>query len=135
MAVIIHKNRILLLKRRSLPVVINPGIWSFLSGARDGTERYLSTACREIREESGIGRESLSLLFSGKVSVTERSRNLAWTNRIFIFRSSTGKVRLDFENSGYRWATIREIENEIDYTNVFINPKRILKSIKRHVHG
>ena len=53
----------------------------------------------------------------------------------FIFRSSTGKVRLDLENRAYRWATIREIENEINYTNVFIHEEGILKMLRRHVHG
>ncbi|MCL4364833.1 MAG: NUDIX domain-containing protein [Candidatus Marsarchaeota archaeon] len=134
-AIIVHNRKVLLLKRRNLPVVINPGIWSFLSGAREGKDRYLATAYREIEEESGIKKECLRLLYSGRINVIDLKKGFSWPNRLYLFRSSTGKVRLDYENAGYRWATLAQIEKEINYTNVFTNPKHIIKIIKGHING
>lgn len=115
--------------------MINPGIWGFLSGARDRNERYITTAYREIREESGLSRDSLTLLYSGIIMVVEESKGLMWPNHLYILRSSTDRVKLDYENADYRWATLREIEKEINYTNVFINHKNLLKRIKRYANA
>jgi 8-oxo-dGTP pyrophosphatase MutT (NUDIX family) len=134
-AVIIHSRKVLLLKRRNIPVILNPGIWTFLSGGRSRGERYLDTAYREIKEETGIGRDSLRLLFSTMMTIFDRKRRLSWPNRVFIFVSSTGKVRLDYENSRYRWAAMDQIEKEINYTNIFINRSRIEKMIRGFIHG
>ncbi len=134
-AIIINRNKILLLKRRNVPIITNPGIWSFLSGARDVNERYIETAYREIREESGIDRRSLNLLFKERMLIADRKRGIMWLNWVFIFRSNTGIVRLDYENSRYRWATIGQIEKEINYTNIFINNKELVKRIRGYVYG
>ena len=134
-AIIIHNGKILLLKRRNVPIITNPGIWSFLSGARDGRERYIETAYREIKEESGIDRRSLALLFKERMLITDRKRGIMWPNWVFIFRSDTGKVRLDYENSRYRWTTVSQIEKEINYTNIFINHKELVKRIRGYVYG
>ena len=134
-AIIIHGQRILLLKRRNVPIILNAGIWAFLSGGRERGERYIDTAYREIREESGIDRHSLTLLFKTRMLLTDRKRRIVWPNWVFVFRSDTGKVRLDYENSGYRWATINQIEKEINYTNIFINHRELEKTIRGYVYG
>lgn len=134
-AVIIYKNRVLLLKRRNVPVILNPGIWAFLSGGREKAEKYIETAYREITEESGISRERLSLLYKSRVLMTDRKRGIMWQNALFIFRSSTNTVRLDYENSRYRWASIKELENEVDYTSTFINGKMVINAIKGCMNG
>ncbi len=123
----------LLLKRRNVPVIMNPGIWAFLSGGRDGNERYITTAYREIKEESDIGRKSLKLLYKEKRLLKEDRKGIKWHNWLFIFHSDTRKVKLDYENSAYRWATMREIEKEINYTNVFINRKALEAKIRRYL--
>ncbi len=134
-AIIINNGKVLLLKRRNIPVIMNPGIWAFLSGGRDGRERYIHTAYREIEEESGLKKDSLKLLYRKRRLVTDEGRRLCWYNWIFIFRSNTSKVKLDYENSAYRWATLRQIEKEINYTNVFINRREIERKIGEYIHG
>ena len=129
-AAIIYKKRVLLLKRRNVPVILNPGIWAFLSGGREGSERYIDTAHREIAEESGISSKCLSLLYRSRVMMVDRKKGIMWPNVLFIFRSSTNAVKLDYENSKYRWASIKEIESEVDYTSTFINGKTIINAIK-----
>ncbi len=132
-AIIIHDKKILLLKRRSLPIIINPGIWSFLSGGRDGKEQYIETACREINEEVGLKAPQLKLLAKTKVLLKAEKTKRAWPNHLFIFRSSTDRIKLDLENSAYRWAPFSDISNENNYTNVFINEEPILNKIKGFV--
>ncbi len=130
-AIILHGKKILLLKRRNVPLILNPGIWSFLSGGRDNKESYLNTAYREIYEEVKLPRSKLTLLDSGSTYLRDQKKGVMWYNRVFIFRSSTGKVRLDFENSAYRWASFGSILNEKGYTNVFINEEQLLSKIRR----
>ncbi len=129
-AIIIHNKKILLLKRRNVPIILNPGIWSFLSGGRDGKEKYIETAYREIKEESSLVPKQLRLLAKTTVLLKDDKRRVLWSNRAFIFHSTTDKVKLDFENSSYRWATLSDIVSERNYTNVFINKAPILNKIK-----
>lgn len=129
-AIIIYKSRVLLLKRRNLPIILNPGVWSFLFGGRDKKERYLDNAYREIKEEVNIKKSQLKLLYRGKILLKYDKRRIMWPNRLFIFKSSTDKIKLDIENKSYRWASISEIEKEINYTNIFINEEQLLNRIK-----
>lgn len=112
----------------------NPRIWSFLSGGRKAKEKYIDTAYREITEESGIRKNELKCLYHSRAMILELRKKEIWPNELYIFRSKTSRVRLDLENSKYRWGTVREIENGVDYTNVFINEKRILTEIKAHIN-
>ena len=134
-AVIIHKKKILLLKRRNIPIILNPGIWAYLSGARDGTEKYIDTAYREIHEEVKLERKSLKFLARGKVWMRDEKRGVFWWNYIFYFRSNTERIKLDLENSKYRWAPFSDITNRLNYTNVFINEQPVLSIIKRFLNG
>ena len=129
-AIIIYKNKLLLLERRNLPIILNPGIWAFLSGGRDGKEKYLDTAYREIKEEVKLSKQHLKLLYKAKVYLKEERKKIIWANELFIFRSDTDKIKLDMENKAYRWATLKQIEKEINYTNILINEKRIIRHLK-----
>ena len=130
-----YKGRVLLLKRRNIPLILNPGIWSFLSGGRKKGERYLRTAYREIREETSLQKKSLKLLHHSTVTVVEPRLKQKWPNHLYLFKSDTNKVILDMENSSYRWATISELRNHTGYTNVFNDEKTILNAIGRLMHG
>ncbi len=136
-AAIIHKNRILLIKRRFVPfIIVNPGAWSLLFGTRKEDEPYLETAYREIEEETSIERSDLQLV--GKpfqVEAFDISGSKRWKNMMFIFKSGTEKVKLDIENSRYRWASYKEIKGRVGYTNIFSNPEAIEKRIKRALDG
>ena len=134
-AIIIHDQKVLLLKRRNVPIILNPGIWAFVSGGNKRNEKYIDTAYREIKEETAIDRRSLTLLFKTRMLLMDKKRKIIWPNWVFIFRSDTGKVRLDYENSAYRWATVNQIEKEINYTNIFINHKELEKTIRGYVYG
>ena len=134
-AVVIHERKILLLKRLPLPIVTNPGIWSFVFGGRKKGERYLDAAYREIDEETGIGKTDLKLLGKAEAELFDRRRNRRWKNHLFVFRSATSMVRKSLENSAYRWAPVSDIREREDYTNIFIGEEKILRMIERHVNG
>ncbi len=132
--VLINRRRVLLLKRRSLPFLKNPGIWSFLFGARKRGERRIETAYREVREEVGLEKARLRLLDGGlEVGLYDAGKTIRWQNRFFIFRSDSSHIEKDYENAAYRWASMGEVRDHINYTNVFIDEERILKRISRYV--
>ena len=70
-----------------------------------------------------------------QVMMADRKKGIMWQNALFIFRSSTNAVRLDYENSRHRWASIKELENEVDYTSTFINGKTVINAIKGCMNG
>lgn len=112
-AVIINKGKILLLKRRSLPFIVHPGYWSFVSGSRKKGERYLDTAYREIMEETGIDRSKLKTLVKNRdMTLIGHKKDIRWSNKFFIFRSSDRSVRLNLENSGYKWVHLANLKKE-----------------------
>jgi 8-oxo-dGTP pyrophosphatase MutT (NUDIX family) len=133
--IIINRKRVLLLKRRNVPFIVNPGIWSFVGGGRDKDETYTETAYREVLEETGIGRHDLELVNRPKkmMLMDVKRPDQRWYNVVFIFLSRTGRVRLDIENAGYRWATTGQLKSGKDFTNEFVDKKGILRMIDRAV--
>ncbi|MEM3838964.1 MAG: NUDIX hydrolase [Candidatus Micrarchaeaceae archaeon] len=135
-AVVLNKGRALLLLRRQLPFVKNPGKWSFIFGKREKCEGYLEAAYREIKEETGIGMANLSILCKGfDVQIFDSRNGITWKNKMFIFRSDTEKAKRNFENAAIRWATLDEIMRHDRYDNIFIDEAKILRMIKRYSDG
>jgi 8-oxo-dGTP pyrophosphatase MutT (NUDIX family) len=133
-AVILKGNRILILKRCGFPNPRNPGAWTFISGGRD-RKRYLDVAYHEIKEEAGIRKEQLTRLGKAlKVCMFERRQKKRWYNYMFFFKTDADKIKLNFENTAYRWAALEELRREINYTNIFINERLILNKIKGYIN-
>lgn len=131
-AIIINKGRLLLVKRRALPFIMDPGAWSFATGGRRRGETYDETAYREVEEETGIGRSSLTLLAKRKnVMKFESRKRERYFNNLYIMHSGTRKVRLNIENSDFRWAPFDDVRMQRRYTNVFLNERSILQLLKR----
>ena len=130
-AIISNRGRLLLMKRRAVPLIVDPGAWSFVSGGRKRRESYDKAAYREIEEETGIARRSLELLAKRKnIMKFESRRRQRYRNSIYIFCSKTDRVRRNIENSDYRWATFDDVLRQRRYTNVFVNERSILQLIK-----
>ena len=129
--VILHKRRILLLKRRKIPFIFNPGIWSFVMGSKNRGEQYKETAYREVNEETGLERKAIKQLRKPiKVWMFDANKKKKWQNHLFFFSSSTNKIKLNIENSRFRWASLNELKKGKDYTNIFIDKKRVIKEIE-----
>ncbi len=133
-AVIINKKtkRILLIKRRNLPIIQNRGIWSFLFGGKEENETYLETAYREIHEEISFEKNDLKLIFKPVRTLIKDIRSgKRWYNHLFIFLTDRTDIKLSYENSSYRWALPDDIFNEINYKNVFSKREEIEALIKK----
>lgn len=99
-----HKDKILLLKR-SDECSTYPGKWSGVSGYLDDVDP-LEQAYTEIKEETGL---SCNLLSKGKLFFV-RDDDIIYSIYPFLFEVE-GKVRLNWENTEYRWVTPEEIKS------------------------
>ena len=130
-AAILNGSRILLLKRINIPFIVNPGAWSFVAGSRKRGEGYAAAALREIREETGLDADDVRLLKGGySVFIADPSRRIKWKNRFFVFSTSRKEIRLNFENSMYRWASYREMVSDQRLMGMLYSRERILGAIR-----
>ena len=136
-AVVIYKKRVLLIRRHWLPIIRNPNIWSFVFGTKEKGETHLSTVYRELEEETGLGRKNVKLISKPIVVklFDNKKRSVWWNNHLYIFKSNSDKVKLDIENTGFRWANFSEIKSSNNYTNIFVDKERIERLIERALHG
>lgn len=131
-AIINREGKVLLIKRRNVPIIANPGIWSFLFGGREKGESHLQTAYREIREETGLAKRDLKLLGRPMVvQLFERKKpSVRWHNHFYIFLAKKSQIRLSWENARWRWADPRDILNDREYSNLFCNKSTVEKRIR-----
>ncbi len=120
------------MKRLWLPFIVYPGVWTFVAGHREEGESEDETAYREVFEEAGIARADLELAgrYAEVLKIDEKHERKFY-NTLYLFRSRTKAVRKNIENTAYRWASLSDIENGRLYTNVFADPKFILKVIRK----
>ncbi len=131
-AIILFRNKALLLKRRRFPFIANPGIWAFLSGGIERAETPEHALYREIEEETGLMRKDLAILQRcGKTAVFDK-RKVIWHDRLYVLRSSSARIRLSMENAGFRWASAKEIKGHVMYKNVFLDEGKIISLLERH---
>ena len=128
-AIIINRknNMVLFLKRRSLPFIVNPGIFSFVSGKRKHGEMYINTAYREIYEETKLSKNELEFLYDGDIRVYYK--RYFWNNRFYVFATDKTQIRLNIENSSYVWVYYKDINK--DYLKMFLDKRYIINIIKK----
>ncbi len=99
-------GRILLLQR-SDRVRTFRGRWAGVSGYLEDPTA-LAQACREVREETGIGPDRLELVAEG-APVFARSESTVFIVHPFRFRVSRSEVQLDWEHVRAEWVDPAEI--------------------------
>ena len=106
----VRTDKVLLL-RRSNRVRTMRGKWSGISGIIEGNEKPLNRAKTEIFEEAGIARSKIRLIRSadGIRIKSPQYRNHEWVVSAFLFEADSPPVRLNWENSDYRWVKIAEM--------------------------
>ncbi len=134
-AILINSGKVLLLKRRNIPFITNPGIWFFVTGGLKKGERPIDAAYRELNEETGIERRHLKKLSEFNVELFDKKKGWYWKNRCFIFYSDKKEVKLNIENTKYRWASFNEIEEGSTFSNIFIKGDHIIRLIKGVIDG
>ena len=109
---ITNKDKVLLLKR-SNKVKTMKGMWAGVSGIIEKNEEPLCRAKIEIFEEVGIVEEKITLLKTAeKLRVSSpQYQNHEWEIFPFLFGTEDSTIKLNWENSEYRWIDANEITN------------------------
>ena len=107
-----NNDKILLLKR-SNTVKTMKGLWAGVSGIIENNEPPLRRAKIEIFEELGISEEKIKFLKSASEMkvVSPQYDNHEWEIFSFLFEVENPMIKLNWENSEYRWVTFDEIKN------------------------
>ena len=109
----IKDNDKLLILKRSDQVKSMKGLWAGISGIIENDEEPLERAKIEIFEEVGITEDKITL-----IKTTEEMRvnspqytNHEWEIFPFLFESKNPTVKLNWENSDFKWIDVDELEN------------------------
>ena len=105
-------NKILILKR-SDKVRTMRGLWSGVSGIIEKGETPINRAKIEIFEEIGIRKDKISLTKSvEKIKIfSPQYEDHEWEVFSFLFETKETKIKLNWENSEFRWINVNELEN------------------------
>ena len=104
-----NEEKYLILKR-SDSVKSMRGLWGGISGVIEGSEEPLQRAKIEIFEEAGISDNKISLVKTAKeMKVTSRYSNHGWIIHPFLFTVDEPKIKLNWENSEYKWIIPNDI--------------------------
>ena len=89
------------------------GLWAGISGIIEKNEDPLKRARIEIFEEVGIVEEKITLLKTAeKLRVSSpQYQNHEWEIFPFLFGTEDPTIKLNWENSEYRWIDANEITN------------------------
>jgi len=105
-------DKILILKR-SDKVKSMKSLWAGISGIIENNESPLERTKIEIFEELGIDASQIKLLKeSVKMRITSpQYENHEWEVYPFLFSVENPKIKLNWENSEYKWVKAEEISN------------------------
>ena len=111
-AFIKNNNKILILKR-SDKVRSMKGLWSGVSGIIENDEIPINRAKIEIFEEIGIIEDKITLVKSiEKMKIlSPQYENHEWEIFSFLFETKETKIKLNWENSDFKWINKNELKN------------------------
>ena len=111
-AFIKNNNKILILKR-SNKVRTMKGLWSGVSGIIENNEKPVDRARIEIFEEIGMGKGEVNLVKKmEKIEISSpQYKNHQWEVFSFLFETEKSGVKLNWENSEFKWIKIDELKN------------------------
>lgn len=109
----IRDNEKLLILKRSDKVKSMKGLWAGVSGIIEKNEEPLQRAKIEIFEEVGISEEDITLVKAvQEIRVNSpQYGNHEWRIFPFLFESKNPTIKLNWENSDFKWINAEELEN------------------------
>ena len=109
----IQDEQKLLILRRSNKVKTMKGLWAGISGIIEKNETPLTRAKIEIYEETGISEDKIRLIKNAaKLRIhSPQYENHEWEIFPFLFEAKNPDIKLNWENSEYKWITINELKN------------------------
>ena len=106
-----NKKRVLLLKRSFKDDWCPRFLAVFHGGRRKENETIIQNIQRETREETGLTIFSEKILFLPEIS--QKLNHVLFTTNEF-----SGKIKLDRENSAYKWSELEEIDEKMSVPNL-----------------
>ncbi len=105
-------DKILILKR-SDKVKSMKSLWAGISGIIENNESPLERTKIEIFEELGIDASQIKLLKESEKMriISPQYENHEWEVYPFLFSVENPKIKLNWENSDYKWVRAEEISN------------------------
>ena len=105
-------ERLLILKR-SNKVKTMKGLWAGVSGIIENDEEPLKRAKIEIFEEVGITEEKIKLIKAVKEMKVNSPQyeNHEWEIFPFLFETKNPTIKLNWENSEFKWINVNQLEN------------------------
>ena len=109
----IRDNDKLLILKRSNKVKSMKGLWAGISGIIENNELPLKRAKIEIFEEAGIIEEDITLIKSAEEMRinSPQYENHEWEIFPFLFESKNPTIKLNWENSEFKWINVEELKN------------------------
>ena len=109
----IRDNEKLLILKRSDKVKSMRGLWAGVSEKIKKNEEPLTRAKIEIFEEVGITEDKITLVKSAEEMRinSPQYENHEWEIFPFLFESKNPTIKLNWENSEFKWINIEELEN------------------------
>ena len=109
----IRDNEKLLILKRSEKVKSMKGLWAGISGIIEKNEDPLKRAKIEIFEEVGITEDMITLVRSSEEMRinSPQYENHEWEIFPFLFEAKNPTIKLNWENSEFKWINIEELEN------------------------
>ena len=109
----IRDNEKLLILKRSDKEKSMKGLWAGISGIIEKNEEPLKRAKIEIFEEVGITEELITLVKTSEVMRinSPQYENHEWEIFPFLFEAKNPTIKLNWENSEFKWINIEELEN------------------------
>ena len=107
-----NDDKILILKR-SDKVKSMKCLWAGISGIIENNETALTRAKIEIFEEAGIHEEQIELLKAiQQIKIlSPQYKNHEWNIFPFLFKAKNPEIKLNWENSEFKWIEPNEIKN------------------------
>ena len=108
----IRDNGKLLILKRSDKVKSMRGLWAGISGIIEKNEEPLKRARIEIFEEVGITEDEITLVKSAEEMRVNSPQyeNHEWEIFPFLFEAKNPTIKLNWENSEYKWIDVGELE-------------------------
>ena len=109
----IKDNEKLLILKRSNKVKSMKGLWAGVSGIIENNEEPLKRAKTEIWEEVGITEDKITLVKSAEEMKIDspQYQNHEWEIFPFLFEAENPTIKLNWENSDFKWINVEELEN------------------------
>jgi isopentenyldiphosphate isomerase len=109
----IKDNEKLLILKRSDKVKSMKGLWAGISGIIERNEVPLKRAKIEIFEEVGITEDMITLVKSAEEMRVNSPQyeNHEWEIFPFLFEVKNPMIKLNWENSDFKWINVEELEN------------------------